>query len=124
MRVTNVATGAWAQALKGFSNRNAGRRTWLEVDDPRFGSQVQGHEYQLLGVTYDPKDERIQIMLGTFGGIGPHLTHTIGGVVGLDMLTDDQGRDVILRIAQQDAQTRLRIERFGDSTVSSAERPS
>ena len=49
-------------------------------------------------------------MLGTFAGIGPHLTHTIGDVVSVDILQDEHGRDTTLRIAQADSQTRLRIE--------------
>ena len=114
MESSSVEKPDWAEALKRFSERNAGRRTWLEIDDVRFGAQEQQHEYQLLGVSYDSKDDRIQIMLGTFSGIGPHLTHTIGEVVEVDILADDIGRDLILRIAESGAQTLLRVEQFND----------
>lgn len=107
---TTVHRSEWTSALQVFSDRNAGRRTWLEIDDPLIGAQEQGHGFQLLGVTHDPKDERIQIMLGTFGDGGPHLTHTIGDVVQVDVLTDEAGRDTMLRIAQPETQTLLRVE--------------
>lgn len=105
-----VHPAQWTDALRVFSDRNAGRRTWMEIDDPLLGAQEQEHGFQLLGVTHDPRDERIQIMLGSFDGAGPHLTHTIGDVVQVDILTDDAGRDTVLRIAQPETQTLLRVE--------------
>ncbi|MCG8468339.1 MAG: DUF5335 domain-containing protein [Gemmatimonadetes bacterium] len=111
MQTTRIPKPEWPDALRAFSDRNAGRRTSLEVLDPTLGAQRQQHEYQLFGVTYDPHDERVQIMLGTFGGVGPHVTHTIGGVRAIDILSNDVGHDTTLRVEQPDAQTLLRIER-------------
>lgn len=116
MESLTVSPEDWVVALGKFTDRNAGRRTWLEVDDPEFGAQMQQHEYQLMGVSYDARDERIQIMLGTFSGVGPHLTHTIGRIEQIDILTDDRGHDSTLRIAQADRQTLLRVEPPGSFT--------
>jgi hypothetical protein len=106
----SVHPADWTKAMKVFSDRNAGRRTWLEIDDPLMGAQEQEHGFQLLGVTHDHRDQRIQIMLGSFGDGGPHLTHTIGDIVQVDILTDEAGRDTMLRIAQPETQTLLRVE--------------
>ncbi len=108
---SSVGRGEWTKALQAFSDRNAGRRTWLEIDDPSLGAQRQEQGFQLLGVSHDAKDERIQIMLGVFGDAGAdHLTHTVGDIVEVDILTDQAGRDTVLRIGQRDAQTLLRVE--------------
>lgn len=101
----------WSRALRAFSDRNAGRHTSLEVDDPELGAQVQQRDYQLRGVSYDPRDDRIEIMLGGFEGIGPHLTHAIYEPSGVDVVADESGRDTVLRISEDGTQTLLRIER-------------
>ena len=109
--ISSVRQAEWTEVLETFSDRNAGRRTRLEIDDPAMGAQTQEHGFQLLGVTHDAKDERIQIMLGVFGdSTAPHLTHTVGDIVRVDVLTDETGRDTVLRISQRDAQTLLRVE--------------
>jgi len=111
MHTTTIPRPDWPAEMKAFSDRNAGWRTSLEVLDPAFGAQRQQHEYQLFGVVYDRRDKRLQIMLGTFGGVGPHVTHTIGDVQSIDILSDDAGHETTLRIQQADAQTLLRIDR-------------
>ena len=111
MQTTTIPRSEWPAAMKAFTDRNAGWRTSLEVLDPAFGAQRQQHEYQLFGVTYDRRDERLQIMLGTFGGVGPHVTHSIGEVQSIDILLDEAGHETTLRIQQPEAQTLLRINR-------------
>jgi hypothetical protein len=108
--VRTIPRGEWTRVLEAFTQRNAGRRTSLEVDAPGIGTRSQERDFQLQGVVYDPRDERIEIMLGGFEGVGPHLTHTVGDVEAVDLVTDSTGRDTALRIAQQSGQTLLRIE--------------
>lgn len=110
LMVRTIPRREWTQALDGFTQRNAGRRTSLEVDAPGIGTQSQERDFQLRGVVYDPRDGRVEIMLGGFEGVGPHLTHIVADVEALDLLTDSAGRDTALRIAQQSGQTFLRIE--------------
>jgi len=107
---TEVTRTELPEAMEAFAHRNAGRRTWIEVDDPLIGAQEQGHGLPLMGIAYDRKDKRLQIMLGQFGGPGPHLTHTMGDIVRVDLVRDDCGRDVLLRVAQPEVQTLLRVE--------------
>jgi len=97
----------WAQALDSFTRRNIGRRGVLEVDDPEIGAQAQEHDYPLLGATYDQHDGRVELMFGELGDLDRHLSRSIGHVAGIDVLTDDRGRDVALRIAHGAGQTLL-----------------
>jgi nucleotide-binding universal stress UspA family protein len=106
-----VHTSDWAVELEAFTRRNAGRLASLEVDDPELGAQAQEHDYPFLGAAWDHHDEMVEIMLGDFEGPGRHLTRGIGGVTGIDVLNDEHGRDMILRIAHGTGQTILALAR-------------
>jgi nucleotide-binding universal stress UspA family protein len=68
---------AWSSALDAFSVRNVGRRVVLEVDDPDVGAQVDAGGYVLGGVTYDPHDECVEVMLGDAKHPLNHLTRSV-----------------------------------------------
>ena len=97
----------WSAQLDEFTRRNVGRRSVLEVDDPELGAQAQEHDYPFLGATYDRHDGRVELMLGELGDVQRHLTRGIGSVSGIDVLTNERGRDLALRIAHGSGQTLL-----------------
>jgi hypothetical protein len=99
----------WVEDLRAFTNRNAGRRTAMEVDGEAFGAQSAETGYPLRGVAFDPRDERVEIMLGEQGSVERRLTHTIENARAIDLLQDERGRDAALRIVHDGAQTVLRI---------------
>ena len=107
----SVPAADWSSELDVFTKRNIGRRASLEVDDPELGAQAQEHDYPFLGVTWDPHDEQVEIMLGDFEGTSRHLTRGIGRVTAIDFLRDASGRDWILRIAHGTGQTMLTLHR-------------
>jgi nucleotide-binding universal stress UspA family protein len=97
----------WAAALKDFTARNMVRTTTLEVDDPEYGAQAQEHDYPFLGASYDKYDECVELMLGDLSSIGRHLTRCIADADSVDIMSDEQGRDIALRIAHGAGQTLL-----------------
>lgn len=103
----HVDSSQWAAVLNDFTRTNAGRRTQLEIDDPEIGAQAQEHDYPLRGVTFDAHDKRVEIMLGADRGGEPHLSRSIGGVTSVDLLTDNDGHDVALRLRHGAGQTVL-----------------
>jgi nucleotide-binding universal stress UspA family protein len=105
--VKSVDRPEWSHALDTFTRRNIGRRGTLEVDDPEIGAQAQEHDYPLLGATYDQHDGRVELMFGELGDLDRHLSRSIGNVGRIDVLTDDRGHDVALRIAHGVGQTLL-----------------
>jgi len=105
--VNSVDRPEWSHALDTFTRRNIGRRGTLEVDDPEIGAQAQEQDYPLLGATYDQHDGRVELMFGELGDLDRHLSRSIGNVGRIDVLTDDRGRDVALRIAHGVGQTLL-----------------
>ena len=101
----------WVRALDEFTKRNAGRRTTLELNDPELGAQCSGRNFPLRGVAYDSRRNRLQIMLGRTGTVENHLTHSIPSPKSVDIVTDDQGRDLALHIDLEGAQLILKIHR-------------
>lgn len=100
-----IAPDDWADGLAALSRRNVGRRVALEVDDPELGSQAQGDDFPLLGIAYDRRDGRVEIMLGDAEGEGLHLTRGIGEVTAIELLRDADGRDITLCIKHGRGQT-------------------
>jgi hypothetical protein len=95
----------WSAELDNFTRRNFGRRTMLEVDDPDIGAQAQEFDYPLLGATFDGHDERAELMFGEPGTGARHLSRGISGVTSIDVMRDDRGRDLAMRIAHGGGQT-------------------
>ncbi len=99
-------TTMWEPTLKRFTTRNAGRRVVLEIDDPEIGALVEVASYPLLGVDYDHRDGRIDIMLGDFRGGQRHLTRSIPKPDSLSVLSIG-GTDIALSVAHDSGQTLL-----------------
>ena len=80
-RVCGVASSdraeEWSAALDAFSRRNAGRDTLLEVQEPDRGARVASHGYALVGVTYEPAERQVEIMLGDTTRPSRHITRSI-----------------------------------------------
>jgi hypothetical protein len=98
----------WAADLRAFTNRNAGRRTILEEGEGTSGLRAEERDYPFWGASWDPRDSRVQIMLGEQGSVEQHLTRSIAAR-SLDLLRDAQGRDRGLRITHEGGETRLRF---------------
>jgi hypothetical protein len=99
----------WTQALSAFSRRNAGRGTWIEVEDPLIGALEGACGCRLLGVVHDPQVERVFIRLED-PETRPTVKYDLGGIQQIDVLTDEAGGETALRIAQEATQTLLRLE--------------
>lgn len=106
-RVGGTGPLEWSNVLADFTARNVGRRTILEVDDLEIGAQAQEYNYPLIAAMYDPRERRLQIMLGDRTVTGRRLSRSIGGVVGVDVLTDGGGHDTALRVEHGTSQTLL-----------------
>jgi nucleotide-binding universal stress UspA family protein len=98
----------WAERLEEFTRRNAGRRCSIEMIDPTLGAQTEQTGVVFTGASYDTHDGRLHIMCGD-GAL--HLTRTITGVAGIQVLRDGSGIDAFLRVAHGRGQTLLTLER-------------
>lgn len=107
---TRFAAYEWSERLEEFTRRNVGRPATLEVVDPDIGAQVEEKGFPFVGAAFDPRDGRVQIMVGDFGG-DRHLTRNIAGVTAVQVLRDRKGRDMLLRVGHGRGQTLLTLER-------------
>lgn len=106
-RLSRLVTGVfetrkasdWPAELDGFSRRNRGRETMLEVDDPAVGRRMQARGYVLLGAAFDRKDRRAELMLGDPAVTTAHLTHTMPNVSLVAVRSAPSGKDEALLIA-------------------------
>jgi len=101
----------WAQELNDFTKLNVGRRTTLELEDPEVGSQECGRNFPLWGVDYDPKRDRVNIMLGRSGTVEGHLTHSLPAPQDIQVLKGEDGRTEGLQIRFRNGGAFLRIHR-------------
>jgi nucleotide-binding universal stress UspA family protein len=108
MRITGTATSArpleWASTLDAFTRRNEGKRVAVEVDDPDIGAQLLGGG-PLVGVTYDPHDRRVEIMVGDAQRVRGHLMHSIPNVDSISLSADDPNARETLEVRHGRGQT-------------------
>jgi nucleotide-binding universal stress UspA family protein len=114
LRITGTATSAepheWTDALNDFTRRNAGRRATIEIDDPEIGAQMLGRG-ALVGVTYDPHDRRVEIMVGDAHRARRHLMHSIPKVESIAMTTDEHSASEALELRHGRGHTLVLIKR-------------
>ena len=96
--------------LNAFGTRNRGRLCTVEIDSNDVGAQILGHALTIVGATFDHLDQRVSLMFGASGLDGQHLTHAITNVSGIDITTDKNGIDQVLRIVHTDGHTLLLME--------------
>lgn len=106
---TSESTDAktWATQLSAFTHRNRGRRTIVEIDDPTLGAQVLERGYMLIGAAYDPRDRRVELMLGERDPASRRVTRSLSDVDAVAVAADTRGRDIGLRIRHDSGQTLL-----------------
>ena len=114
LRITGTATSGepreWTDALHDFTRRNAGRRATIEIDDPEIGAQMLGRG-ALVGVTYDPHDRRVEIMVGDAHRARRHLMHSIPKVESIAMTTDEHSASEALELRHGRGHTLVLIKR-------------
>lgn len=102
LRLTDSAvsenSGEWAGVLASASARSAGRLVTLEEDDPAIGAQIQASGFVLMGIDYDKRTKRVDVMLGRSSGPGAHLTRTIDNVDTIAFKAGPAGRDQAIEI--------------------------
>ncbi|HYR11577.1 MAG TPA: DUF5335 family protein [Longimicrobium sp.] len=98
----------WPRSLADFTHQNAGRTSRLEIDDPEMGAQPAENGLPLRGITYDPADDRVEIMLGDPGAGARHLTHSVAHPDRVDVTASDP-RHAVLRITHGQGQTLLTV---------------
>jgi hypothetical protein len=106
---TELDRADWSAALTEFTLQNAGRRSTLEADDPDLGAQAEENAYPLISASYDEMSGRVELMLGEIGGIGRQLMRSMGDVDGIEVLRNETGKGIALRMLHGAGQTLLTL---------------
>lgn len=101
----------WPSALDEFSRRNTGRRCTIEIDQRDLGAQVQGTNVPFIGAVYEPHDNVAELIFGEASIIGKHFTNMIANVSDISIVTDENGIDQSIRVANRQGQTLLILQR-------------
>ena len=107
---TALARGDWSEALEEFSRQNAGRRSTLEADDPDLGAQAQENAYPLISASYDDELGRVELVFGEIGGIGRQVMRSMGDVDSIEVLRNETGEGIALRMLHGAGQTLLTLD--------------
>jgi nucleotide-binding universal stress UspA family protein len=104
-----LARADWTTALARFTNHNAGRRSTLEADDPDLGAQIREDQYPLIATNHDDGTGVVEIVLGEVGGVGRQLVRRMGDVDSIEVLRNEAGQEIALRMSHGAGQTLLTL---------------
>jgi len=106
---TELVRAQWSAALEAFARHNAGRRSTLEADDPDIGAQAQENDYPLISVSYDDESGRVELLFGEIGGVGRQVSRSMGDVDSIEVLRNETGQEIALRMSHGAGQTLLTL---------------
>lgn len=93
-----LATERLDAELAAFTARHRHRPCTVEVHQRDIGVQAIGHHLPLAGVSYEGADGVLTLMFGASTAQGQHLAHRIQACRSVDVVTDAEGREQLLRV--------------------------
>jgi hypothetical protein len=108
MKTQEIPRNEWPGFMDSFARRHEGWLADLEVIGSEIGSQMEGHQLPLEGITAElgnGKPDSIAIMLGA--DPDDHITHTITAPSQVSVEKTDEGADAALAIKSPDGNTTL-----------------
>jgi len=94
----------WRPYLDKVSESLAGRRAEVRIVSPKLGNQVQAEWIRLLGITYEPKDDMLEVALEGLDHMirKPVQLHVQEGPTGIESLSilDGDGNRHIVELRQ------------------------
>lgn len=97
----------WGAVLDAFTRRHAGRRSWIEVDDPSSGAQLQQRGLTFAGATYDRHDHRVVLSFLDPAAPTRHLARDIARVGWIALRGGATPAEEVLCLAHGRGQTLL-----------------
>ncbi len=96
--------------LNAFTERNAGRCCTIEIDQPELGAQILGHGLPLVGATSEARTQTVTLMFGASALTGEHVSHSIPNVSAVDMRSNSEGHEQVLRLVYAGGQTLILLD--------------
>ena len=102
MAATEIDPNGWARFLDGVTNSLIGKQAEIEVVSLDLGDQIEAEWTPLIGITYDRKDDLIEIALDELDHMvrSPRqlfVDYGIGGIVAAIEIVDGDGNRQIVK---------------------------
>ena len=102
MAATEIERNGWAPFLDGVTNSLIGKQAEIEVVSLDLGDQIEAEWTPLIGITYDRKDDLIEIALDELDHLvrSPRqlfVDYAVGGIVAAIEIIDGDGNRQIVK---------------------------
>lgn len=100
MSIQRIDKSEWTDFFDGFTNALPGKRAEVEVASLELGDQIAADWLPFVGITYDPKDDLIEIALEGLDHMirrpqEIHVDYDVGSLISLEVLNGDGVREIV-----------------------------
>jgi uncharacterized protein DUF5335 len=100
MTVRKLDKKQWRPFFDGISKLLEGKRAEIEVASLSLGDQVEAEWLPLLGITYDPNDDLVEVALEGLDHLISHpreiyVDDDVGGLLAIEIVTTDDVRELV-----------------------------
>lgn len=100
MSTQQIDKSEWADFFDGFTKALPGKRAEVEVASLDLGDQIAADWLPFVGITYDPKDDLIEIALEGLDHMirrpqEVHVDYDVGSLISLEVVNGDGVREII-----------------------------
>lgn len=100
MSVHQVDRGHWRPFFDTLTNTLIGKRAEVEVASLDLGDQIEAEWAPLIGITYDPKDDVIEVALEGLDHLirrpcHVYVDYDVGGLIGLEIVDAYDTRQIV-----------------------------
>jgi uncharacterized protein DUF5335 len=100
MAAAQIDRNSWAPFLDTVTNALIGKQAEIEVASLDLGDQVEAEWAPLIGVTYDRKDDLIEIALEELDHLirSPRelsIDYAVGGIAAMEIVDADGNRQIV-----------------------------
>ncbi|RJG06093.1 hypothetical protein D3870_08815 [Noviherbaspirillum cavernae] len=98
--ISKVEKTAWGPYFDKMSKALEGARAEIEVDSLQLGSQIEAEWVPLLGITYDPKSDIVELVMEGLDHMIHHprevyVDHDAAGMTSLEVIDDEDVRQIV-----------------------------
>jgi len=104
MAVQKIDKSQWRTFFDTISKEVAGMRAEIEVASLKLGAQIEAEWLPLIGITYDSRDDVLDVALGASGESLNHLIQHprevyadsgVGGLISFEVIDGDGAKQII-----------------------------
>jgi len=102
MKTEKLDRNGWNIFFDGLSKSLEGKRASIEIASLDIGDQIEADSVQLYGITYDPKDNLLEVALEGLDHMiaNPQDIEVVSGEQGIETIgvVDGDGKEQIIRL--------------------------